>query len=119
MNLLDIINAAQGRICGGSEYQWRCFGPDARFLDFADSAGLEVIDIVFDSKNQTVYEVSICPAEPSNDHFIWINPAFRDNVMQEAQERKVDLFKSYDNIIVKELLNSQEVIDLIKKAVSN
>lgn len=120
MKLSDVIHAAQYRICGGTEYQWHCFGPNARFLEFSNALGLEVLDIVFDSMNQTVYEISIYPTEDhSSEHFIWINPDYRDKLVDESKKRNIDFLKAYDNITFVELIDNQEVLDKIKRAVEN
>jgi hypothetical protein len=120
MKLSDIVHAAQYRICGGTEYQWNCFGPNARFLEFCNITGLEVLDIVFDAKNQTVYEVSICPTEENPlEHFIWINPDYRDKLFEESKKRNVDFLKAYDNVIFVEITDDHEVLNKIKQVIEN
>ena len=58
MTLLEIIQACEARVSGGSEYQWACYGPNARYMDFSDRDGTECVSIVFDTKTQVVYEAT-------------------------------------------------------------
>ena len=45
MKLIDVILAAEGRVSGGSEYCWNCWGYNARFMEFADVDGQVVIGV--------------------------------------------------------------------------
>jgi len=89
MNLVNLLTAFKYEVTGGQEYCWDSFGPNAWFLDFGDN-----ISIVFDRKNQTIYQVNWYP-EPSeedddNDNFLqksWINPVFLDAYLDECKAR--------------------------------
>ena len=59
ITLKDYLEAIDYRITGGSEYQWKCFGPNARYLD-CDSPELNVYNVscVFDVSKY--YQSQIC-----------------------------------------------------------
>lgn len=97
MNLLDVITACQARITGGTEYQWQCYGSNARYMDFADQDGTECISVVMDAVTQLVYEVQL--HVPGYDQaFIWRNPAYEASHRAEALHRKIDPDVAYDNV---------------------
>lgn len=118
MNLVDIILAAKGRISGGSEYQWKCYGPNARFLDFSAIDGIDNITVIFDSKNQTVYEIEVYPVDEHDPCYVWFNPAFRSEVFKDAAERQVDILAAYDSVRFIEVISEQEILSLIDKTMS-
>lgn len=100
MQLHDIINALDFKISGGSEYCWKCFGPDARFMEFES----EYADatIIFDSKNQTVYEATVSAKEDSDDNlprpYRWINPEYKDELLKECKARNIDNSYAWDDV---------------------
>lgn len=97
MTLKQIIEACEYRICGGADYQWHCYGPNARFLDFSDRDGTECIDVVFDVKTQTVYEISM--VVPGYDQaFVWRNTDHEDAYQTECKERNVVPNRAWDNV---------------------
>ena len=82
--LLDIITRLQGLIEGGSEYQWNCYGPNARHLDFPN------VGVVFDSETQEVYEVSAWPNnydDNAEGHIFWVNRDYEVAYHKECQKR--------------------------------
>lgn len=53
ISIKDFTEAVQYKITGGAEYQWQCFGPNARFLE-SDGENYST-SIVFDTITQEVY----------------------------------------------------------------
>lgn len=97
MKLLDIITACQARITGGTEYQWECYGSNARYMDFADQDGTECISVVFDAITQTVFELQL--HVPGYDQaFIWRNPDYEGSYRAECIHRKMDPNVAYDDV---------------------
>lgn len=88
MSLETIIKAAQFKISGGSPMLWKCYGDNARYLDFSTNTVEDVASVIFDSVNQTVYEISFHPGE--DKYYRWINPEFFEAYMQEAISRDFD-----------------------------
>lgn len=87
MQLQDIITAAQFKIFEGSEYQWACYGSNARFLDFQSNFENVTASCIFDSQNQTIYEASLYIGEKA---YRWINPAFEQAMKDESFARNLD-----------------------------
>ena len=96
MTLLEIIQACEARISGGSEYQWACYGPNARYLDFSDRDGTECVSIVFDSKTQAVYslEMNVPGYEQA---FGWRNKMYEQAYLDECAKRKVKPNHAWDD----------------------
>jgi hypothetical protein len=84
----EFLQTVGHRISGGSEYQWNCFGPDARYLDseFPDRYSAS---IVFDTLTQVVYEATVCDYS-ANRAYRWLNPDFKSAYDAEAQHRNAD-----------------------------
>ena len=84
--LLDIITRLGGRIEGGSEYGWDCYGPNARHLEFPN------VGVVFDSVTQEVYEVSAWPNNydsSANGHIFWVTKDYEVAYRKECKRRKI------------------------------
>lgn len=81
----EFLQTVGHRISGGSEYQWQCFGPDARYLDseFPDRYSAS---IVFDTQTQVVYEATVCDYS-ANRAYRWLNPNWAPKHMLEVTER--------------------------------
>jgi hypothetical protein len=118
MNLVDVILAAKGRISGGSEYQWKCYGPNARFLDFSALDGIDNISVIFDAQDQTVYEIEVYPVDDHSPCYVWFNPTFRSEVIKDAAARQVDILTAYDSVKFTEVTSEQEILSLIDKAMN-
>jgi hypothetical protein len=84
----EFLNAVSYRISGGSEFQWGCFGHNARYLDseFRDRYSAS---IVFDTETQVVYEATVCD-QVTNRAYRWTNPEFRAAYEAESRSRTVD-----------------------------
>lgn len=96
MTLLEIIQACEARVSGGSEYQWACYGPNARYMDFSDRDGTECVSIVFDTKTQAVYclEMNV----PGYDQaFGWRNKMHEQAYLKECAEREVRPNQAWDD----------------------
>jgi hypothetical protein len=81
ITIKDFLNAVSYRITGGSEYQWQCFGPDARYLD-SEILERYSASIVFDTQTQLVYEATVCDYEVDRA-YRWLNPDF--NAAHDAE----------------------------------
>lgn len=81
--LLDIITRLKGRIEGGSEYGWNCFGPNARMLDFPN------VGVIFDSVTQEVYMIDAWPNNYDDDAktIFWVTREYEVAYRKESQER--------------------------------
>lgn len=112
MKLLDVILAADGRVSGGSEFLWNCWGVNARFMDFADIEGQEVINCVFDCKTFIVYEIQV--HVPHQDKcFIWWNQDYALDRHNEARVRNIDPMLAYDNVYYSEV-DQSTILEYVK-----
>jgi len=119
MKIDSFISAARFRITGGSEYQWRCFGDHARWLDM----GWEGRDdrwqasAVFDSRDQTVYEIMVYDYV-DNRAWVWHEPRWRDQYLQECDQRGVDPKTAWDDVPYTVLDSEEEIIYYLREVVS-
>jgi hypothetical protein len=97
MTLMEIIQACQARICGGTEYQWACYGPNARYLDFADRDGTACVSIIFDSQTQTVYSLEM-DVPGYEQAFAWRNPDYVKAYLKECKSRKIEPNHAWDDL---------------------
>jgi hypothetical protein len=98
MMLMQIIEATGARITGGSEYLWNCYGPNARFLDFADQDHTECASVVFDSKTQQVYQLEM-HVLGYDQAFAWRNPSYESAYQAECAERNVEPNVAWDDVM--------------------
>lgn len=112
MHVSQIINAAQAKICGGSAFNWKCYGPNARFLDFDGLVDPDTTSCVFDCDTQEVYEASICGEDVSHA-MRWVNPKYFDAMVAEAQERGVNEFVAWDETSWVFFTNEDEFLDVV------
>ena len=86
------------RITEGAPYGWQCYGNDAYCLDSwnGDQDG-HSLSIIFDSKDQTVYEVQ------AHDYlhqraYRMINEDFAKKMKKEAKHRDVDKKEAWEDV---------------------
>ena len=111
MKLNQFINAANYQICGGSEHQWKCY-PNGQFLDIADSQGNDIGDCVYDRVTHTVFEVTVYNG---TDAFLWIDPAYRNDVDAEHTARGVNPDVVWDDVKFVRIDSEAAILLLVKK----
>jgi len=88
------------KITEGSEYGWQCYGPNAYCLDSwngVHGAGGYSFSIVFSTKTQKVYEVSVC--DYTNDRaYRMIVENKREKHRNESEDRGVNLNEAWDSV---------------------
>lgn len=87
ITIKTFLNTVGHRVTGGSEYQWQCFGPEARYLD-SEILERYSASIVFDTQTQVVYEATVCDYS-ANRAYRWLNPDFKSEFEDEVQSRGV------------------------------
>ena len=89
VTLKDFMEAVGYRITEGSNYGWYCYGGNAYTLDSwnGDQDGHSA-SIVFDTKTQEVYEVSVYDYT-RNRAYRMINPAYKDAHTAECNNRSI------------------------------
>ena len=86
------------KITEGSDYGWSCYGPNAYTLDSWNGVhgkGGYSFSIVFSTKTQKVYEVSMCDYT-NNRAYRMINPKNQGKHQKEALARNVNLNEAWD-----------------------
>ena len=105
------------KITEGSDYGWQCYGPNAYCLDSwngVHGAGGYSFSIVFSTKTQKVYEVSVC--DYTNDRaYRMIAENKRKKHKEEAFLRNVNLNEAWDDVDYTEL---EVVDDFIQKCLA-
>jgi hypothetical protein len=105
------------RITEGGEYGWGCYGPNSYTLDSWNGVhgkGGYSFSIVFSTKSQKVYEVSMC--DYTNDRaYRMINPKFQEKHRKEALARDVNLNQAWDDV---DYIDLDVADDFIQKALA-
>ncbi len=97
LTLADINEALNHQITEGSAYQWSCYGPNARYLDYT-IRGLDVTScVIYDTQTQEVYEASLCDG-PNDRAYRWSNPDYYKAHAKEAKKRGVNPNQAWDDV---------------------
>lgn len=113
MKLNDVIMAAGARISGGDPYMWDCFGDEANFIEFRDTAGQGYAHAIYDTVNYTVYEINV--TVPDQDVcFRWLNPEFKDAFYSDAENRGVDPDEAWDDVKCTDVDSEARILDHLK-----
>ena len=105
------------RITEGGEYGWQCYGPNAYALDSwngVHGAGGHSFSIVFSTKTQKVYEVSVCDYT-NNRAYRMIVENKRAKHRKEALDRDVNLNEAWDGV---DYVDLEVVDDFIQKCLA-
>ena len=86
------------RITEGSDYGWQCYGPNVYQLDSwnGDQNG-HSFSIIFDTKDQTVYEVQAHDYLYQRAYRI-VNPDFQKKMKKEAKKRDINKDEAWDEV---------------------
>lgn len=98
ITLKEFMEAIKYQITDTSKYHWECYGPNARTMEYWNrkQEGGIVVNCVFDTVDQTVYEVEAWD-DNGGVEYKWIHPAYIEGVAQESLSRNVDFYQSIDN----------------------
>jgi hypothetical protein len=98
ITMKEFMELVDYRITEGAPYGWQCYGSDAYCLDSwnGDQDG-HSLSIIFDSKDQTVYEVQ------AHDYlhqraYRMINEDFAKKMKKEAKHRNVDKKEAWEDV---------------------
>lgn len=115
ITLKEFLETIEYRITESDDYCWACYGPNTRSISSWNGLyedGGWSFDVVFDTKNQTVYEVTVCDYT-NNRAYRLIHPDFKTAYEQEAKSRDVDDDQAWDDVDYTDL---ETVEDWIEKA---
>jgi hypothetical protein len=92
------------RLTGGSEYQWSCYGDNARYMD-CDNDDYSV-SIILDTMTQCVYEATVYDYRRDRAYRLF-NPQFKDQMTAESRDRDCSIIFAWDAVKFTDL----EVVD--------
>lgn len=95
ISMQDYMEAIQYKITGGSEYQWQCFGSNARYLD-CESHDYFTVNIVYDTVTQEVYSMEVWDYQADRT-YRWINPDYLEAYKQDCENHNVDFRNAFDD----------------------
>jgi hypothetical protein len=115
ITIKDFMETVDYRITDGSDFLWKCFGPNAYCLDSwnGDQDG-HSIGITFDTKNQTVYKFEAHDYSKNNS-YRWIHPDWKEIASNEAKIRNVDHSEAWDDV---KFIDLDLAEDILEKAVA-
>jgi DNA-binding PucR family transcriptional regulator len=105
------------KITEGSDYGWSCYGPNSYTLDSwngVHGTGGYSFSIVFSTKSQKVYEVSMCDYT-NNRAYRMINPSKVEKHRKEAESKSVLANQAWDDV---DFVDLDVVDDFIQKALA-
>lgn len=110
---MELVNY---RITEGGEFGWDCYGPNTYFLDSFNTLKEYNLSIIFDTQNQTVYEVQAHDYK-NNRAYRMINPEsdYVSKYKKEAKRRRVSHSTAYDEV---EYMDLEVDDDFIQKALA-
>jgi hypothetical protein len=98
INIKEWMELVDYCITEGSTYGWQCYGNNAYTLDSwnGDHEGYS-FSIVFDTKDQTVYEVQVHDFMHQRAYRM-IHPDFQKKMKKEAKRRDVNKDEAWDDV---------------------
>ena len=117
ITMKEWIELVDYKITEGSDYGWQCYGPNAYSLDSwngVHGAGGYSFSIVFSTKSQKVYEVSMCDYN-NNRAYRMINPKNVEKHRKEAESKSVLANQAWDDV---DYIDLDVVDDFIQKALA-
>jgi len=117
ITMREFMELIDYKITEGSSYLWNCYGHNAYCLDSWNGVhgkGGYSFSIVFSTKTQKVYEVSVC--DYTNDRaYRMINPAYIKKFNKENIIRGLDRNCAWDNV---NYIDLETVDDFIQKCLA-
>jgi hypothetical protein len=95
MHLSKVNEALQHKITGGSEYYWNCW-PNPRWLDYESE--FATASVVFNTETQEIYTAEICDKEHKHKPYRWLNPLYKQAMIDEAKDRVIDPDEAWENV---------------------
>ena len=111
ITLKEWIELINYRITGGTEYQWRCFGFNARYID-CDQTNYSV-SAIFDAATQEVYQVEVFD-NLRHVNYTFTAPAHREKHAAEAKQRNISFddndYKTVELEVIEDWLEKAQAI---------
>lgn len=118
ITLQDFIEAINYRITGGSDYQWTCFGDNARYMDCeGEPINTFSVHAVFDAVDQTVYTIEAW--DYANDRaYRWIHPDYIKAYKKDCKKHNVDFKEASDSMVFTDLDVDTDILEKAKAIVA-
>ena len=100
ITLKEWMELVDYKITEGSDYGWGCYGPNSFTLDSwngVHGTGGYSFSIVFSTKSQKIYEVSMCDYT-NNRAYRMINPKNVEKHRKEAESKSVLANQAWDDV---------------------
>ena len=108
INFEEFIKVIDYKITGGSEFLWKCFGPNSRYMD--SEAEHYSASIIFDADTQVVYQATI--TDRVNDRpYRMTHPDYLKKYKQETKDRGIDYDEAWDDVSWIDLENKQDWLE--------
>jgi len=117
LNLKEWMEIVDYKITNGCDYCWECYGPNTYTLDSwngVNDEGGYSFSIIFDTKNQKVYEVSVHDYTNGRAYRM-INPENVDKHNKEAEHKGVLTNQAWDDV---DYVDLDVVDDFIQKCLA-
>ena len=100
MHLSEVNEALGHKITSGSEHQWNCYGPSARFLDYESE--FAHASVIYSTETQEIFQAEVSVKREAWDEdkkpYRWLNPEYKDSFYNEASDREVDPEQAWDDV---------------------
>jgi len=96
MQLKDLCESFEFKIIGGSDYQWDCYGPNARYLDFESDYAHG--SCLFDTITQEIYEATVNSRDDNVRPYRWLNPNTKEEYISECEVKGIDPNNAWDGV---------------------
>lgn len=109
MNLTELVMAAQSKITNGCPYLWKCFGDNARYIDFGVSEEKIIASAVVDATTQQVYCVEIFNLD-NTQAWRWIDNRYQKLFLKECRERKFNPDICWDTVKYQHIQDNEALL---------
>jgi len=112
ITIKDYMEAVQYRITDGSEYQWSCYGPNARSMEYWNDRyddGVSV-NMIYDTKTQVVYQMEAWDYAAEKE-YRWFHSGYIESYVREANKRGVDYEQSIDGRKFSDLEIAEDILE--------
>jgi len=108
------LRLVEYKITDSDTYLWSCYGDNVRTLDYWNGSHTDSvsININFDTKNQTVYEMQAWDGKNERE-YRWIHPDFAKAYKKESKKRGLKYRNSIDD---RKFIDLEVEEDMLEKA---
>lgn len=108
LTLEQAIKIGKYKISGGEEFLWKCFGPNAHYLDFYVEGYFKEFSIVYDSETQKVYQARV--GDEYNNYCL-THPEYVEAYELEAKTRNTEPYGAYSDTCYTKLEVTEDFIE--------